>query len=223
VTEGFDEGSGELTSILFERFQTVEAIRTEVRVVRGRITPELWLVEEARQGFPKGYVGQLLRAVGELFSEVEAEYRKAGRSLEEEYRPDELAQAMIEAAIPLPSPWDRTVGAHFSRRGVMRRLRISESVVEQLVGDRALLELKTREGVPIYPQMQFVGAEVLSGLSQLLSHFPADAVGAWTLAAWLATPSEELAQRSPIEILRDAGLTTELRAAATEAAKRFGQ
>jgi len=71
-----------------------------------------------------------------------------------------------------------------------------------LEGDH-LLVLTTGSGQRVYPAFQFDSQGPVAGLGAVLAALPEAVVSRWTLASWLINPDAELADRRPIDVLRE--------------------
>ena len=125
--------------------------------------------------------------------------------------------------VPTVSRWNDLLGPFYSTNQVAK---ISGGISRQALADRrerrTILELKTADGVVVYPAFQFYEKNrVLNGLSEVLQCFRGVGVDDWTLAGWLASPSRALEGRSAIEWLRLGKELEPVLVLARDAARRF--
>ena len=97
--------------------------------------------------------------------------------------------------------WDDLIGPFTTSDGVQSRLNVTRQTVATQAAQRGLLRVITAEGRHLYPTWQFRGSQVLPGLSDVLHHFPEEAVDGWTVAGWLRTPDADLGE-PPLDALR---------------------
>jgi hypothetical protein len=170
------------------------------------------------------YVEAVTARLRETLAERLVAYSRAGHSLAELGRADELAQRML-AAVPAPSRWDDLLGPFYDTRGVTRLLGgVSRQAVADRRGRRTLLGLKTADGVLVYPAFQFDDHnEVLPGLAAVLQSFDPEAVDDWTVAGWLVAKQRALDAATVVEWLRGGGDPDRAAALAGDAARRFAQ
>lgn len=170
------------------------------------------------------FVEAVTESLREALAERLAAYSRAGHSLAELGRADELAERML-AAVPSPSRWDDLLGPFHDTRGVTRLLGgVSRQAVADRRERRTLLGLKTADGVLVYPAFQFdEHNEVLPGLAAVLQCFDPEAADDWTLAGWLVAKQQALDGETVIEWLRGGGDPDRAVALARDAARRFAQ
>ncbi len=110
--------------------------------------------------------------------------------------------------------WTDTVGPFYDTEGVMSLLGgVSKQAVNDRVRRHRLLALRTASGRLVYPAAQFEDEHVVAGLGEVLDILVPDNTEAWMVASWLATPDPDLADRAPIEALREGQVDGVLRAA----------
>ncbi len=120
--------------------------------------------------------------------------------------------------------WADQLGPVYDTAGVAALLGgVSKQAVSDRVNRHRLLALRTGSGRLAYPVFQFNGHDVVPGLGAVLGLLEADAVGAWTVASWLASPDAALGGRTPVEALHDGDLDDVLAAAHDVVAELAGR
>ena len=170
------------------------------------------------------FVEAVTERLRETLAERLAAYSRAGHSLAELGRAEELAQRML-AAVPALSRWDDLLGPFYDTRGVTQLLGgVSRQAVADRRDRRTLLGLKTADGVLVYPAFQFgERGEVLSGLAAVLQSFDPEAVDDWAVAGWLVSKQQALAGETVVGWLRRGGDPSRAVILARDAARRFAQ
>jgi hypothetical protein len=168
------------------------------------------------------FVRRAVQSFAHGLATVVDRYRTTGRDPEAELGPPEqLAERLLAAGAPGPSPWDEIAGPFLRTAGVQARLGITRQAVSAKAFRRRLLRVVTADGQVLYPAWQFDGDHVVAGLPEVLSLFSEEAVDGWTLAGWLRTVEPEL-DAVPLALLRegqaDVVLVAARRAAAALAA-----
>jgi len=104
----------------------------------------------------------------------------------------------------VPLQWSNLLGPFYGADQVATILGgVSRQAIADRGAKRTLLELKTADGMIVYPTFQFDDRnQVLPGLAEILQVFHDSAVDDWTLAGWLVAPSQALRGESVIEWLR---------------------
>ncbi len=105
----------------------------------------------------------------------------------------------IVASMGIAGIWSDAIGPVYDVDGVMRILGISKQAVSKREN---LLALTTGSGRVVYPAFQFVGTEVVTGMSRLRSLLPKELISPWDLASWLNAPQPDLSGEKPINLLR---------------------
>lgn len=101
------------------------------------------------------------------------------------------------------------IGAFYGGDGLARALGVSTAHLGDLDARGDVLAVTTRDGQVAYPAAQFTrsadGLHVMPGLGDVIRALRSSDVGAWTIALWLVTPLDELADVSAVEWLRRGG------------------
>lgn len=155
-----------------------------------------WLVAAERCGFGV----RMSEQVG-LVGPVAVFCPEAGDSID----------AAILASPPRRQRWLDAEGGSLSVEATSRRLGVSAARLVELTAARQVLGLPLPGGVAMYPSWQFVGAEALNGLAEVLAEFVAP--GPWFQLAWFLGPNSYLDGRRPIDVLRAGDVTATRRAA----------
>lgn len=95
--------------------------------------------------------------------------------------------------------WSEALGPVYDVDGVKSILGISKQAISKREN---LLALTTGSGRVVYPAFQFVGTEVVGGMSQIRALLPKELISPWDLASWLNAPEADLDGNKPIELLR---------------------
>lgn len=100
--------------------------------------------------------------------------------------------------------WNELLGPFYKTNEMAK---ICGRIFGQALADRrerrTILGLKTSDGVVVYPAFQFDEKNrVLRGLPEVLQCFRGVDVDDWTLAGWLASPSQALGSRPVVDWLR---------------------
>lgn len=98
---------------------------------------------------------------------------------------------------------------------------LSASQLEEKRLALEVLSAVTVDGTTIYPVFQFEGAEVRSGITDLLSIFAPYAFDGWSLISWFTLRSAELGNLSPVEWVELHGADERVKSLAQEAAYRW--
>lgn len=123
-----------------------------------------------------------------------------------------LARSILERDVA-DRLWADQVGPAMTQQDVAGLLGKTEQAVSK---DPRLVRLRTAEGRPIYPVVQFDGRGVLPGVAEVVAVLGPVAVTPWTVAAWLTGSHAELDDRRPVDVLRSGEV-----AAVVGAARRF--
>lgn len=108
-----------------------------------------------------------------------------------------LARAVLEQDVA-DQAWAQQVGPALTQRDVAVLLAKTEQAVAK---DARLLRVRTRDGRPVYPVLQFAGRAQLPGVAQVVAALR-DALEPLTIASWLTAAQTELDGRRPVEALR---------------------
>lgn len=109
-----------------------------------------------------------------------------------------LARAVLEQDAA-DQAWAAQVGPALTQRDTARLLGKSEQAVAK---DVRLLRVRTRDGRPVYPVVQFDGRAQVAGVAEVLAVLR-DALEPLSTASWLTAPHRDLDGRRPVELLRD--------------------
>ena len=113
-----------------------------------------------------------------------------------------------------------SLGPFYNDTGMLKRLHITAQELDRRVTSHELLAPTTGSGQRVYPTWQFTDdGHTLPGLTDVLTRL-LTALDPWTVAIWLATPSERLGDASAIECLRT-GHVADVEAAAAEDSARW--
>lgn len=127
-----------------------------------------------------------------------------------------LARAVLEQDVA-DQAWAAQVGPALTQRDVARLLSKTEQAVAK---DARLLRVRTRDGRPVYPVLQFTGRGQLSGVAEVVAALRG-ALEPLTVASWLTAPQRELDGRRPVDALR-AGIVEPVVLAARRLARAAG-
>ncbi len=117
--------------------------------------------------------------------------------------PEQVADRMI-AAVPRMHGYDELVGPFFTTDAVGRMLHgISRQAVHDRAARRTLLQVKTSDGVSLYPAFQFEDDEVSDRIRSVMTRFRGVPVDGWAIATWFSIPAESLDGLSPRQWLAD--------------------
>ena len=120
--------------------------------------------------------------------------------------------------------WEREIGRLLSAAEVGELLDITKQAVSLRVKTRSLLALPTAKGGYGFPHWQFgQDGQPLAGLMEVLRAFRAEELTVetpWTIAAWMVSHQDELADRTPVELLHE-GEGEQVRLAALRYADRL--
>lgn len=130
-----------------------------------------------------------------------------------------LTQPEAEAALQaiterLPDHEDPTemLGPYYDTSGLRRRLGVTRQALAGRVQRNTLLGVEADDGSILYPVWQFDrDMKVLAGLSAILQELHRVAIDGFSKAVWLATPQEELSNKSSAEWLASSGDTEHVR------------
>lgn len=115
--------------------------------------------------------------------------------------PDDIADSMA-AALPASHPFDEFVGPFYDTSGLRTWLGLSRQRLNQRVKNRQLLACPLDGGGNVYPTWQFrTNGAVLAGLGDVLSVLSEGTDDNWQIALWFSTPSEQLGNASPRDLL----------------------
>lgn len=163
----------------------------------------------------------------QLVAEV-LEHRSAIKNtwLADEVDPDadadqlQSALASLLAGGPAVSHWADAIGETYRSPQVRQLLGVpTRQALDNRIGRRSLLVVKTADLHLLFPAWQFADHKVVAGLGAVLKALPEDVVDPWTLASWLRRPHPELAGKSVAEALRDGDRDGALRVARRAAAR----
>lgn len=112
-----------------------------------------------------------------------------------------LALAVLEQDLA-DQQWATHLGPALSQADAARLLGVSVQAVSK---NRGLLRIRNRDGRVVYPVLQFDGRRVLPGLAEVLALLDGPLLPL-TVASWLMTAASSLADRTPVEALRDGEL-----------------
>ncbi|GHS87315.1 hypothetical protein AGMMS50218_08910 [Actinomycetota bacterium] len=119
--------------------------------------------------------------------------------------PSALAEQML-AVVPRSHVYDKELGPFHTTDGVRHLLGgVSRQAVFDRVRRGTLLQVRTADGVSLYPAFQFEGAEVSPRLRDVLVQFRSVPVDGWAVGAWLVAPAEDLGGVAPRAWLSDPG------------------
>jgi len=110
----------------------------------------------------------------------------------------ELARTVLEQDVA-DQAWAAQIGPALAQRDVARLLGKTEQAVAK---DQRLLRIRNRDGRPVYPVFQFDGRSQLVGVDDVV-HVMGEAFHPLTVASWLTSPNPSLADRRPVDVLRD--------------------
>ncbi len=113
----------------------------------------------------------------------------------------ELARVVLEQDVA-DKTWAAQVGPALSQPDTARLLGKSEQAVSK---DARLLRIRNRDGRPVYPVLQFEGRAQLPGLAEVITTL-LPSVQPLTIASWLTASCRPLANRRPVDALRDGDL-----------------
>lgn len=114
-------------------------------------------------------------------------------------RPEALALARtVLEQDAADQAWAEQVGPALSQRDTARLLGKTEQAVAK---DGRLLRLRTRDGRPVYPVLQFAGRAQLAGVAEVVAVLR-DALEPLSTASWLTAPHRDLDGRRPVDLLR---------------------
>lgn len=117
--------------------------------------------------------------------------------------PEQVADRMI-AAVPRMHSHDELVGPFFTTDAVRRMLNdISRQAVHDRAARRTLLQVKTSDGVSLYPAFQFEDDRVSDRIRSVMTRFRGVPVDGWAIATWFSIPAESLDGLTPREWLAD--------------------
>lgn len=108
-----------------------------------------------------------------------------------------------------PNPWARLIGPCYTAQSIARALGWTEPQVVEAAASLRLLELRTDDGVLLYPQFQLWNGTVVDGLPEVLCVLRTGIEDSWTWAQWLNTRlpgSDGVDEPSNIERLRQGQL-----------------
>lgn len=86
------------------------------------------------------------------------------------------------------SPWAEIVGPCYSAVSLARTLGWAPEQVTAAVESLSLLELKTEDGVLLYPAFQVANGQVVPGIGDLLRVLHSGTRSTWTWAQWMNSP-----------------------------------
>ena len=109
-----------------------------------------------------------------------------------------LARSVLEQDVS-DTVWSQQIGPSLTQADVGRLLGKSEQAVSK---DQRLLRIRNRDGRPVYPVLQFHGRGQLPGLADVLPVL-LRSLEPLTVASWLTAEHAALAQRRPVDALRD--------------------
>lgn len=89
------------------------------------------------------------------------------------------------------SPWAEIVGPCYTTASVARALGWTSPQVEEAVESLSLLELKTSDGVCLYPAFQIADGRIVDGVGDALRVLATGTKGRWTWAQWLNSPFDD--------------------------------
>ena len=121
--------------------------------------------------------------------------------------------------------WEREIGRLLSAAEVGELLDITKQAVSLRVKTLSLLALPTGKGGYGFPHWQFgQDGQPLAGLMEVLRAFRSRSgltvETPWTIAAWMVSHQDELADRTPVELLHE-GEGEQVRLAALRYADRL--
>lgn len=146
------------------------------------------------------------------------EWAQAGRSVEGEMEPAQLARHLVDAVLPEPDPWS-DVGPFLRDETVLARMNWSSTDLATSVANHSVLELVTEDGLRLYPTWQFTERGVLIGFPAALTKLAACDIDPWTLAGWFVTADDD---EPPVALIR-AGDQVRLQLLISDAIRRFEQ
>ncbi len=119
--------------------------------------------------------------------------------------PSALAERML-AVVPRSQVYDKELGPFHTTDGVRHLLGgVSRQAVFDRVRRGTLLQVRTADGVSLYPIFQFEGAKVSPSLRDVLVQFRSVPVDGWAIGAWLVAPVADLGGVAPRAWLSDPG------------------
>lgn len=117
--------------------------------------------------------------------------------------PRAVAARMI-AAVPRAHVYDDLVGPFYGTDAVRRMLGgVSRQAVHDRANRRTLLQVRTSDGVSLYPAFQFEGDGVSPRVRRVLSAFRDVPVDGWAVATWFSVPAVDLDGLTPRDWLGD--------------------
>lgn len=120
-------------------------------------------------------------------------------------RPDDLVRFGLSARrLPPQSELADLIGPVYDTTGVRTLLDRSRQEIADRRRRGTILALRTSDDVWVYPAFQFADGEIVKGVRTLLDVFRQHNPSWWTVAAWFASPKEELDGLAPIDHLGDA-------------------
>lgn len=157
--------------------------------------------------------------MAELSAGVDVLVAEHARAVEMD--PGVLAKQML-SVVPQAHVYDAAIGPFYTTDGVRKLLGgTSRQAVADRVRRGTLLQVRSSDGVMLYPAFQFEGTQVSARVREVLAQFRAADVDGWTVASWFGVPAEDLAGCTPRDWLADPARDLEpvLRLAAATAAR----
>ncbi|WP_341974013.1 hypothetical protein [Microbacterium sp. LWO13-1.2] len=84
-----------------------------------------------------------------------------------------------------PNPWAEIIGPCYTAASLARELGWSESDVAEATASLTVLEVKTSDGVLLYPAFQVWNGALVEGLDAVLHILSTGTESRWTWAQWL--------------------------------------
>lgn len=98
--------------------------------------------------------------------------------------------------------YDVLIGPFYSAAAVRHLLGdVSGEALRSRVRRGSTLEVRTSDGLRLYPQFQFCDRRIDPAIGEVLSAFRDTPVDGWAIATWFSLPHDELDNQSPREWL----------------------
>lgn len=117
--------------------------------------------------------------------------------------PEKVARRML-ATVPRAHDYDELVGPFYGVEALRTLLGSSRQAIHDRVTRGTLLQVRTSDGVNLYPTFQFDEAgEVPAPVRRAIQALRRSGADGWTIAAWFSTPAQALGGLSPRDWLLD--------------------
>ncbi len=108
----------------------------------------------------------------------------------------ELATRILEQDV-VGHAWAAQVGPALTQRDTARLLSKSEQAVAK---DGRLLRVRSQQGRPLYPVMQFGGRHQIPGVADVVAALR-ESLEPLSVASWLTVPNRDLGRRRPVDVV----------------------